>query len=323
MPNLKNPIAPQELLVVAAALKTGIFDALREKPVTLDDLASDLSMDYRALWTVMEALISLGYVKRNGKTLTVTSETNDLFFNEEKENYLGYSLIHTFNVIKAWTYLPEILKTGQPPEHVRDQQDIKGFMSAMKQGAKPIVNQLVTISLAGLPKKPKVLDLGGGPLNYARPFAAAGAEVTVQDIPEVCAIMEPTLLPGEKIKFVPGDFTEGVFLGQFDLIFLGNITHSYGEDANILLFKRVHDSLQGGGRIVILDFIRGISPRADLFAVNMLANTKTGGTWTLEQYTNWLKTAGFCQVEMHDIDGRQIITATSIRSSASMSSRIH
>jgi biotin operon repressor len=310
MPNLKNPMAPQELLVAGAALKAGIFDALREKPASLDDLANDLSMDRRALWTVMEALISLGYVARDGETLTVTPETNDLFFNEDGEHYLGYSLIHTFNVIKAWTHLPEILKTGQPPEKERDQQDIKGFMSAMKKGAKQITDQLVAITLQGLPEEPKVLDLGGGPLNYARPFALAGADVTVQDIPEVCAVMEPTLLPGEKIKFVPGDFTEEVFSGQFHLVFLGNISHIYGEEENILLFKRVHDSLQSGGRIAILDFVRGISPRAELFAVNMLANTKTGGTWTMEQYTAWLKTAGFCQAEMNDIDGRQIITAT-------------
>ncbi len=311
MPSLKNPIAPQELLVAGAALKAGIFDALRKKPTNLDDLASDLSMDSRALWTVMEALISLRYVIREDERLSLTPETEDLFFNEDTENYLGYSLIHTFNVIKSWTHLPEILKTGQPPENGRDQQDVKGFMSAMKKNAKEIADQLVNISLAGLPKEPKVLDLGGGPLNYARPFALAGAEVTVQDIPEVCAVMEPTLIPGEKIKVVKGDFTEGVFGGeQFDLIFLGNICHIYGEGENTLLFKRVHDSLQSGGRITILDFIRGISPRAELFAVNMLANTKTGGTWTLEQYTNWLKRAGFCEVKMHDIAGRQIITAT-------------
>ncbi|AIF53221.1 methyltransferase [Pelosinus sp. UFO1] len=310
MPNLKNPMAPQELLVAGAALKVGIFDALRDKPTSLEDLASNLSMDRRALWTVMEALISLGYVNRNGETLKVTPETNDLFFNEDSENYLGNSLIHTFNVIKAWTHLPEILKSGQPYKYERDQQDIKGFMSAMKKTAKEIAQQLVTISLDGLPEKARVLDLGGGPLNYARPFADAGAEVTVQDIPEVCAIMEPTLLPGEKINFVPGDFTEEVFPGQFDLVFLGNICHIYGEEENILLFKRVHDSLQKGGRIAILDFVRGISPRAELFGVNMLANTKTGGTWTLDQYTNWLKAAGFSQVKMHDIDGRQIITAT-------------
>lgn len=309
MLNLKNHMAPQELLLVGAALKAGIFDILRDKPAKLDDLVHNHSMDRRAVWTVMEALISLGYIIREKDILQLAPETSELFFNEDSENYIGYSLIHTFNVIKSWTNLPEIMKTGEPPKREHDQQDTKGFMEAMKKNAKEIAEQLTTICLAGLPVGPSVLDLGGGPLNYARPFAMAGAIVTVQDIPEVCTMMEPTLLPGEKIKFVPGDFTVAVSPGHFELAFLGNICHIYGEEENILLFKRVHDSLCSGGRIAIMDFVRGVSPRADLFAVNMLANTKTGGTWTREQYTQWLKIAGFDQVEMHNITNRQIITA--------------
>jgi len=309
MLNLKTQMAPQELLVVGAALKAGIFDILREKPITLDDLVKDFSMDRRAIWTVMEALISLGYVTRDKDILQLTPEAIEVLFKEDSENYIGYSLIHTFNVIKSWTNLPEILKSGEPSQRERGRQDTKGFMAAMKLHAKEIAPQLTTICLAGLGTKPSVLDLGGGPLNYARPFAMAGAIVTVQDIPEVCALMEPTLLPGEKIKFVSGDFTEAVYPGQFDLAFLGNICHIYGEEENILLFKRVYDSLGCDGRIAILDFVRGKSSRADLFAVNMLANTKTGGTWTQQQYTKWLHIAGFDQVEMHTITDRQIITA--------------
>lgn len=311
MQNLKNQMAPQELLVVGAALKAGIFDILREKPTTLEELVSEYSMDRRAVWTVMEALISLGYIIKDQEILQLAPETTDFFFNEDSENYMGYSLIHTFNVIKSWTHLPEIIKSGQKPIGERDRQDTKGFMAAMKLNAKEIAKQLTTACLAGLGEAPSVLDLGGGPLNYARPFAAAGAIVTIQDTPEVCAIMEPTLLPGERVKFVPGDFTAAVYPGQFDLAFLGNICHIYGEEENVLLFKRVHNSLRKGGRIAILDFVRGVSPKADLFAVNMLANTKTGGTWTLKQYTEWLKTAGFEQVEMIDMAGRQVITAKS------------
>lgn len=311
MLNLGNTMAPEELLAVGAALKVGIFDALREKPTRLDDLAGDLAMDRRALWAMMEALVSLGYVNRDNDTLILSSAAHDLFFNEDSENYLGYSLIHTFNVIKSWTSLPETLKSGQPVENERDRQDLRGLMSAMKIDAKEIAERLVNVCLKGLPKEPRVLDLGGGPLNYARPFAAAGASVTVQDIPEVCTAMQKTLLPGEKIKFVPGDFTNDVVKGQFDLAFLGNICHIYGEEENVLLFKRVKNSLRRRGCIAIWDFVRGVSPRADLFAVNMLVYTKTGGTWTLEQYSDWLKAAAFDQVEMHDIDGRQIIFAES------------
>lgn len=312
MPNLRNPIVPQELLVAGAALKSGVFDALNEKPAKLEELASQLSMDKRALWTVMEALVDMGYITKDKEILKLTSETRDLFFNEGSEIYIGYSLIHTFNVIKSWTNIPEILKTGHPPKRERDQQDIKGFMAAMKKHSRKISDKLVSICLAGLHGKPRVLDLGGGPLNFARPFAAAGANVIVQDMQEVCDVMEPTLLPNEAINFVPGDFTQMVFPGEFDLAFLGNICHIYGEEENKTLFSRVHNSLRKGGRIAILDFVRGVSPIAELFAVNMLVNTKTGGTWTLEQYSKWLETAGFDQVELFSTDDGQIITATRI-----------
>ncbi len=309
MPNLTNPVAPQELLVVGAALQTGIFDTLRQGSYSLEELAKKLDFDLRALWTVNESLVALGYLQFNSDKYSLTSEAEDILFNEQSDKYVGYSIIHTFNVIKAWTTIPQVLKTGAPLERERDQQDIKGFMAAMKKGAKETSNDIITICLRDLPIGSKVLDLGGGPLNYARPFAAAGAEVTVQDKREVCEVMEKNLLENERIKFVPGDFTEGVIEGQFDLAFLGNICHIYGQEENTLLFKRVHQALKPKGRIAILDFVRGVSKRAELFAVNMLVNTQTGGTWTLRQYTEWLKQAGFDDIQMHDIAGRQIILA--------------
>jgi SAM-dependent methyltransferase len=312
MPNLTNPVAPQELLVVGAVLQTGLFDVIREQPCTLDELANKLGFDKRALWTVNEALTSLGYLNMNDNNYSLTADAEEILFDETSDKFVGNALIHTFNVIKAWTRIPEVLKTGTPPKRERDQQDIKGFMAAMKKSAQQVAGDISDICLSDLPKGAKVLDLGGGPLNYARPFAQAGAEVTVQDLPEVCKIMEKTLLPNEQIKFVPGDFTNEVMAGQFDLAFLGNICHIYGEQENIQLFKRVHNSLKPGGRIVISDLVRGVNERAALFAVNMLVNTETGGTWTLQQYTDWLNQAGFDNVKMHEIKGRQLVIANSI-----------
>lgn len=313
MPSLTNPVAPQELLVVGAALQTGLFDTIREGAYSLEELAQELGFDVRALWTVNESLIALGYLALNSGKYSLTPEGEEILYDETSDKYVGYALVHTFNVIKAWTTIPQVLKTGSPGPRERDQQDIKGFMYAMKRSAKEVADQIANICLSDLPTGCRVLDLGGGPLNYARPFAAAGARVTVQDQPEVCKVMEKTLQAHETIKFVPGDFTEGVIEGEFDLAFLGNICHIYGEEENVLLFKRVHQVLKTSGRIAILDLVRGVSKRAELFAVNMLVNTKTGGTWTLQQYTQWLERAGFASVQMHDIAGRQIILAKAIK----------
>lgn len=309
MPSLKNPMVPHELLIVGAALKVGVFDYLHGKPAKLDELAKSLSLDLRAVWTVVEALISLGYLVKNDEILSLTPSAVRLLFDENSEDFIGYSLIHTLNVIKSWTSLPEILKTGLPPRRERDVQDMRGFMAAMKKKPDQVYEVVVKVCMDGLGKEPFILDVGGGPLNFARPFAVAGAKVTVQDLPEICALMQPTIAPEENIRFSSGDFTKKLAPGQFDLVFLGNICHIYGADENLRLFKNVIQSLRNGGRVAILDFVRGVSPRAELFAVNMLANTETGGTWTFKQYASWLETAGFDQVVLKDLGDGQVITA--------------
>ena len=107
-----------------------------------------------------------------------------------------------------------------------------------------------------------------------------------------------------------GDFTVGLPKGPFDLVYLGNVCHIYGEKENRKLFIDVSNELDVGGRIVINDMIRGIGPGPSLFAVNMLLNTVSGGTWTYEQYKTWLEDAGFAVSRYDEVAGRQLITAT-------------
>ncbi|MEW6425085.1 MAG: methyltransferase [Bacillota bacterium] len=166
--------------------------------------------------------------------------------------------------------------------------------------------------LAGLPAGARVLDVGGGPLTYARAFAARGAAVTVLDLPEAVAMMEATLTPGGNIRLVAGDFNVALPEGPFHLAYLGSVCHIYGEQENRALFRRVADVLAPGGRIAVVDFIRGRHPFAAVFAVNMLVNTQTGGTWTWEQYAGWLAAAGFGDPKLTEVAGRQVITAVRI-----------
>ena len=42
-------------------------------------------------------------------------------------------------------------------------------------------------------------------------------------------------------------------------------------------------------------------PFALIFALNMLAMTKEGDTYTLAEYTEWLQAAGFSDVETLDV----------------------
>jgi hypothetical protein len=41
----------------------------------------------------------------------------------------------------------------------------------------------------------------------------------------------------------------------------------------------------------------------------MLASTPEGGVWTFEQYTTWFNEAGFGEVTLHELAGRQLLLA--------------
>ena len=298
---------PQELLILGAAVKTGIIHALCET-TTYNDLTSKLSLNPRAVWVAVEALADLGFVTKSEETITLSEEARKMLYDPTATNYVGFAFMHRYNLIRSWAHLPEVLATGKPAPSDNDPKNTYYFMEAMRYGAEKSAPAIADFLLADTLNKVQVLDIGGGPLIFGSAFVAKGAEVTVLDLPSVVQLMQEKAKKAG-IAMIPGDFNIGLPLGPFDLAFLGNICHIFGETENMELFRKVNQVLSHSGRIVIIDMVRGTNPFASTFGVNMLVNTENGGTWTLGQYTEWLSKAGFKNVTLNTIAGRQIITA--------------
>lgn len=305
----RNLYPPMELLLVGAAVRVGLFEALRAGSLAEDILAARINADAGSLWVVIEALVESGYLRREGDAVNLTPMARDMFYNPAGDRYTGFSFMHGYELCRSWLSLPDILRNGRPVERKKTDDDIRSFISSMALHARKVAPVVVRDCLEGMPAEPAVLDAGGGPLTYAREFAALGAKVTVLDLPKVVEMVKPTLKAGEKIELVPGDMTRNLPEGPFDLAYLGNVCHIFDQYDNRKLFARTYRVLRPGGRIAVQDFVRGSSPRAAMFGVNMLVNTPGGGTWTLEQYEAWLTEAGFKDVKMKNYGERQLITA--------------
>ncbi|MDA8440960.1 MAG: methyltransferase [Peptococcaceae bacterium] len=308
MPNEKLMTLPQDLLILGAAVKTGMVESLRES-ITGNALAQKLALDPRAVWIVVEALAELGYLVRQGDTFTLSDTTRDMLFNPAAPNYIGFAFMHRYNMLRSWAKLPEVLRNGQPAPGDHDPENTRYFMAAMRQGALNSAPDIAKFLLSGPSNGVRVLDIGGGPLIYGSAFTNLGAKVTVLDLPPVVQLMQVKADQAGIVLF-PGDFNVGLPPGPFELAFLGNICHIFSETENRELFHKVSRELVAGGRIAIVDMVRGTNPFAAVFGVNMLVNTTNGGTWSLAQYTEWLTAAGFTNVTLHTVAGRQIITAT-------------
>lgn len=303
-----------ELVLLGAAQRAGLFEALAEEK-DIASLQRALDADGRALYIVLEALCSLGFVDRRENRYIIADKARPLFL-EGGEDYAGGSLPHVMNILEAWLALPGIIR-GAKPER-RTPHDVAAFMHAMASKPDEFVENLVNQCLSRKRNAKSVLDLGGGPGMYSKAFANRGLNAVLYDMPETIDYVstEFGLKDIKNLILKKGDFTEKEFTKEFeeesfDIIFMGNICHIYSEDENRKLIKNAAKLLKKDGLIAIEDFVRGRSPGAAMFAVNMLANTDGGDTWTESQYKEWLKEAGFSSIEVADIDGKekQLITA--------------
>ena len=92
------------------------------------------------------------------------------------------------------------------------------------------------------------------------------------------------------------DFGESAY----DVAILGHSCQGLGVEDNQNLFRRVHRSLKDDGRLLIAEIVPDDERREALFpllfAVNMLAMTTDGDTFTMSEYRQWLRDAGFKEV---------------------------
>lgn len=309
MPDKNIMAVPFDLLIMGAAVETGIINALEKRPMTAAELAAEITADQRAVWTVLEAMAALGYLTRQDHSYALSGDARNMIFTPGAPNYTGLSFMHRYELLKSWIHLPEVIATGKPHPRKRTPVTTAYFMAAMQEGARRSARPMAEFLLSGSPRNTRVLDIGGGPLFYARAFTALGATVTVLDLAEVVSMMGKEAAAAG-IEMIAGDFNVALPEGPFDLAYLGNINHMVGEEENQELIRKTAGVIKPGGRIAIVEFVRGASPFAAVFGVNMLVNTGNGGTWTMEQFTGWLENSGFGDIRLDTVAERQVITAT-------------
>ncbi|MBP1762161.1 MAG: O-methyltransferase family 2 [Firmicutes bacterium] len=298
---------PQELLLVGAAIETGIIPYLHEHPGSkAPNIANALTLNERAASILLEALTGCGYADSTPAGYQLSVEFSTLLY-PDSGGEDRFSFLHTYYQIKRWADLAEVIRSGKPMSHDQTSSSLTGFMHAMRRNSSLNVDLIATLVCNGLTSPFSVLDIGGGPLVHARAFSRLGATVTILDTADTLYMMERDLVPGEPLYLIPGDFNIQLPDGPFDIAYLGNICHIYGPEQNRSLFRRVYQAVRPGGRIAIHDFVRDLSPRAPLFSVNMLVSTENGGTWSQEEYFSWLEDAQFSDIVLHNLGDHQLM----------------
>ena len=285
-----------ESRVFLTAAELDLFTLLADGPLSLEEAAGARGADRRALAILLDALTAMGLLEKADGRWRTPEALVPLLSSRSGRSLLPLAL-HSVNLWDRWSRLTETVAGARP---VAGDGWTRSFIGAMHAIAAPQADAIVAAVGPGSARR--LLDVGGGPATYALAFlrAAPGLRATLFDLPEVVEIARENARRAglaDRVDLVAGDLRTDALPGGHDLAFVSAIVHMLGPDGNVALFRKVHDALLPGGRIVLRDHVMSpdrTAPRAGaLFAVNMLVGTKDGGTFTLEELSAWLEEAGF------------------------------
>jgi SAM-dependent methyltransferase len=298
--------------VVLTANNYGIFDHLKTRK-TAGDIARTISADPRATEILLDAVTSVGLLKKSGGKYR-NSGTAGMFLVKDSHLYQGDMLRHADGLWKSWSGLDEVVKTGLPNRS--GGRDYGSFIRAMHNNA--VIRAKEAIQAIDLKGVKRALDLGGGPGTYSMELARKGIDVTLFDLPEAITIAKEIVSEQgiDNIRFAAGDFHSDDIGAGYDLVFISQIVHSLSIGESLALIAKARDALGPKGRIVIHEFLlekdRAHPVPGALFSVNMLVNTAAGRSYTIREMRGWLAKAGFRGIRTKTLGETVMVTGKRI-----------
>lgn len=318
---LDGAVGPWSGQAIAAALETGLVGAVRDRPMTVPEIAEATGSAERGVEVLVRALVPLGYLEpvdgEAGTRYRLTDAADrslpdrDLqlvgtWFREQAKAAFDGA---TDAVRKA----PEDGVIGW--EMVQEGDVGRGYQAQMRWLASDLVEPVV--SGITLPDgADRMIDLGGSHGLYTVAFCERNPDLQgrILDWPIGLEEAEKTLDErpeiADRIDLVEGDFEEDDELpGGNDLAFLGNIVHGLDEEGTRELFAKIAEATTDEGMVAIVDqvedppsgggllpfdptdtsFARGISSLVGwgLFVFS------GGRSHAYDDLTDWLAEAGF------------------------------
>jgi precorrin-6B methylase 2 len=292
--------------ILLCGAELDIFSLVVRESLTAEQIATVKKADLRAMTILLDALSALGFLVKTGGRYQTAPSAAELLNSEAPESILPM-VLHMGAVWRNWSSITDIVldktKAGMKKGGALAEDNIKAFIGAMHVVASKMAPKVVAAINPGSARN--LIDVGGGSGSYTLAFLSAASEMkaTIFDLPPVIEMARERIQAAglaHRVNLVPGDFYRDELPAGHDLAILSAIIHQNSPEQNETLFGKMYRCLDPGGRIVIRDHV--MSPdrteplEGALFAVNMLAGTAGGNTYTFEEIEAGLAAAGFTRI---------------------------
>jgi ubiquinone/menaquinone biosynthesis C-methylase UbiE len=313
--------------VLLAAIELDVFDTLQQTGAAeIDHLSLAIGAPADHLRSLLDGVVALGLL----------DQVNDVYeLNDTAKRYLVSDGPATMADLIAvapgphenWTRLAETVRQGRPATPIED--DPAAFYIPLVEGTFTTMYRCamradMKIRYSAM-RAPRVLDLGAGGAPWAISILHHNdaAIAVVNDLPEVLDVARRKAEEHEvidRIEFLPGDFHSiDIEPDGYDIVVLGHVCRTEGAEGAQHLIARAYEALRPEGRLILADYFtdpeRKANPHAVLMGTTMMASTVKGFTFTHQQFSEWIRAAGFTALRLIEPIGfQQQFVATKPRS---------
>jgi SAM-dependent methyltransferase len=299
--------------VLLSGAELDLFSLLAMESLTAEQIAAATRSDLHKMVILLDALSALGFlVKKDGRYRTEPA-TAPLLSAAASDSILPM-VLHMGTVWHNWSEITDIVlgKTtpGLKKKGALAEGNRQAFIGAMHVVASKAAPEVVAAINPGQARR--LLDVGGGSGTYTLAMLSAVPEMraTLFDLPPVIEMARERVQAADmldRVELVNGDFYKDELPSGHDLVLLSAIIHQSSFAQNQVLYGKIYRALDPGGRIVIRDHVMSADRtqplEGALFAVNMLAGTSGGRTYTFDEIKGGLTAAGFSRINLIQTKG--------------------
>src|SRR5215831_6387187 len=332
VPLFDIPLAPGIARVLVVSCELGVFDALNERPLSLEALAERLQSNPQGLHFLLQLLVSAGYLRqRNG--LYRNSRMAQRWLNSSSPVSVAPYVIHSPDIGAIWDHLPEVVHENKqvmrmPYDEDATDPETKAALARHYAGLASLALALggEIVRRVRLPRHVEhLLDVGGSHAAYSVLFCRKypRLQATILDIqPGIEAGKRTALQTGmlDRLSFLRANIVQDDFSSElaalYDVALYFHIAHLLQPEINASVLKKVAQTLKPGGTLVFVDQVTDQThgSRVASLMVQFMALTMTtiGGTcYPFSTVKNWLEHAGMSHVRRHRLftPGATLITA--------------
>jgi hypothetical protein len=328
---MSAPVSPDSIMqlglgfwgskTLLSAVELGIFTELAKGAMTAEAVRERLGLHPRSVRDFLDALVSLGMLRRDAKGVYSNTPEADMFLDRAKPSYMGGMLeMANARLYHFWGSLTEGLKTGRPQNEAKSGGNffetlyaeplrLEGFLSAMtglSLGAARAIAQKFPWS-----DYKTFIDIGGAQGGVPVQVAQAHAHLTGGsfDVPVVAPVFEKYVAEqglSDRLHFYPGNFFTDK-LPSAEVLLMGHILHDWDMEEKRTLLKKAFDALPEGGALIVFEALIDDERRENAFgllmSLNMLIETPGGFDYTGADCSGWMREAGFRETRVEHLAG--------------------